>query len=87
MRKKPNIDFERIKEIDAKTAACFKAMRGADDATFEALTVHMDELVNERARALGLSEDEIARIERESSAAADEQIAAEIETFLQGSRR
>jgi hypothetical protein len=68
------IDKSKFVEISAKIARVGKAMRDADDATFEALAVHLDELIREQQRAMGLSEDEIAKIERESEAAVDAQI-------------
>jgi len=46
------------------------------------MATHVDELLRERCRTLGLSEDEIARIEEESEAAVDAQIADEIEATL-----
>jgi hypothetical protein len=35
---------------------------------------HVDELFRERCRAMGLPEDEIAKIERESEAAVEQQM-------------
>jgi hypothetical protein len=64
-------------EIDAEFAAYLNA-----DADNEAQAAHIDELIRERCRALGLPEDEIARIEQESEAAVDEQIAQEINEAL-----
>jgi hypothetical protein len=59
-----------------------EAISHADGATFGAMATHVDELLRERCRTLGLSEDEIARIEEESEAAVDAQIADEIEATL-----
>ena len=57
-------------------------MRHADAASRDAMEAHVDELFRERCRIMGLPEDEIVRIEQESERAVDEQIAAEISTFL-----
>jgi hypothetical protein len=74
----------KLEEIDAELAAYSTAISHADnDATFEAMAAHIDELIRERARALGLSEDEIARIEQESETAVDEQDAQAIKKALE----
>jgi hypothetical protein len=63
-----------------------KAMQHADDAQYDAMAAHVDELLRQRFRIMGLSEEEIARIEQESEAAVNEQIADEIKQFLAGAK-
>jgi hypothetical protein len=75
-----------VEEIDAEIAAYVKAIQHADEATFAAMSAHVDELMRERCRAMGLPEDEIARIERESEAAVDRQVADEIKQFVDAIR-
>ena len=58
--------LQRIKEIDVELAAYIKTIQHADEATFAAMSAHVDELLRERCRAMGLPEDEITRIEQES---------------------
>jgi hypothetical protein len=73
--------------IDVELAAYCKAMLHADEATRAVMEAHVDELVSERCRAMGLPEDEIARIEQESEAAVDQEIADEIRRFKEATRR
>jgi hypothetical protein len=77
-------DMAKLAEIDAELAAYSKAIKHEqDDGGFDAKATHIDELMRARMRAMGLPEDEIARIEQESEAAVDEQLASEVEAFLQ----
>jgi hypothetical protein len=83
MSKKIEEVIEACKPIDIELAAYMKAISHADnEATFEAMAAHVDELMRERGRAMGLPEDEIANIEQESEAAVDAQISAEIAALL-----
>jgi hypothetical protein len=60
-----------------------KAYENADDAaTMEALEKAIDDANDDWCRDLGLSENEIARINRESEAAVDAQINAEIDQTI-----
>ena len=54
------------------------------EAAFEAMAVHVDELFRKRCRAMGLPEDEIARLERESEAGTAEHIVDEMKRSLMG---
>jgi|SRR5215831_16318187 len=74
------IDKNKIAEIDVELAAYINALD--DDASFDVKTAHIDELLRARMRAMGLPENEIARIEQESEAAVDAQSTKEIETTL-----
>jgi len=74
---------DKLKAIDVELAAYLKAMQHADDAGWKAMEAHVDELFRERCRILGLPEDEITRIEQDSEVAVDEQLASEVEAFLQ----
>jgi hypothetical protein len=84
--RKPALTAEergRFAELHVERAAYLNAYSHAqDDATMRAMEAHIDELFREECRVLGLPEDEIARIERESKAAVDKQIADEIATTL-----
>jgi hypothetical protein len=71
------VDKDKIAEIDAELAAYVKAIQHDDGAGFDAKAAHVDELLRRRMRAMGLPEDEIVRIELESEAAVDQQIADE----------
>src|SRR5262245_13807628 len=71
---KPGIDTHRIEEINPEMASYIKAMQHVDEATFAVVGSHVDELLRERCRTMGLPEDEIARIEQESEMAVDQQI-------------
>jgi hypothetical protein len=64
-----------LKAIDTEMAAYAVAMRHADDATFEVMASHVNELFRKRCRAMGLPEEEIARVERESETATAQEIA------------
>jgi hypothetical protein len=67
-----------IEEIDAELAACARS----DPANFDAMEAHIDGLLQERCRAMGLAEgEEICRIELEIAAAANEELAEEIREF------
>jgi hypothetical protein len=76
-------DPEKLKKKLAanlvKLNKCFTAMKTADEATFEAMTAHVDELINEQMRIMGLPEDEIIRINQEAETAAEEQINKEMD--------
>jgi hypothetical protein len=56
-----------LKQIDAELATAAEAMQSArgDDAILNAIEARTDELVRKRARAMGLAEEEIARIDRD----------------------
>lgn len=71
-------NVSEIEDIDIEIAAYAKVMQHADDATFEAMEPHVDELFRKRCRAMGLPEEEIARIERESETATPQQIVDEM---------
>jgi hypothetical protein len=67
-----------IEEIDAELAACAHS----DPANFDAMEAHIDGLLQERCRAMGLAEgEEICRIELEIAAAANDELAEEIREF------
>jgi hypothetical protein len=57
--------MDKLKQSGAKMAAIASVMRGADESNFKALAFHLDELAREHARAIGLPDDEIAKIEQE----------------------
>jgi hypothetical protein len=67
--------MSELKGIDTEMAAYAVAMQHADDATFEVMASHVNELFRKRCRAMGLPEEEIARIERESETATALEIA------------
>jgi hypothetical protein len=56
-----------IKEIDAELSAYLKAMTHTDSANLDAMGAHAEELMRERGRAMGLSEEEISRLAGERS--------------------
>jgi hypothetical protein len=62
-------------------------MHHDDEATLALYASHVDELFRERSRAMGLPEDEIAEIERESETDVAKQIRSEVEIGLQLFRR
>jgi hypothetical protein len=70
--------LSELEEINDEMAAYLKVMQHADEATFEAMVPYMDELFRKRCRAMGLPDDEIVRIERESETATPRQIADEL---------
>ena len=85
----PKIDMDKLKQIsaelkqtNAELAAYAEAMPHADAATFDAMTARVDELLRERCRAMGLPEDEIARIEQEAKQDVDRQIADEMKQTM-----
>jgi hypothetical protein len=80
-RKLEQINAE-LEQNNIELIAYLKAMRHADAASRDAMEAHVDELFRERCRIMGLPENGIARIEQESEKAVDEQVAAEISTFL-----
>jgi hypothetical protein len=75
-------DMRRLEDITIEFDAHLKALPFGDDPTFDAKMTHLEELDREMSRALGLSEEEIARIEQESEVAVNKQIANEIEAAL-----
>jgi hypothetical protein len=81
----PKIDMDKFEQITTELVAYGKAMRHAHGPTFDAMASHVDELLRKRCRALGLTEDEIARIEQEKSPprkAVDQQIADEVKQTM-----
>jgi hypothetical protein len=77
---------DKLAAIDVELAAYLKAMQHADDAGWRAMEAHVDGLLRERCRILGLPEEEIARIERNSEQAVERQIADEKQKFLNALR-
>src|SRR5262249_9890877 len=77
----------RLEQNNAELAAYVNAMQHTDSVNLDAMGAHVDELLRERCRIMGLPEDEIARIEQESETAVDEQIAAEIQHFAKRLKR
>ena len=57
-----------IEEIDAEIADYAKAMQHTDDASLDAMEAHVNALLRERCEAMGLPEEEINEIMRESAA-------------------
>ena len=79
------IVIAKLKMLDDVMAEYVKALQAVADpnaTAAEAIMQHIDKLVDERARILGLSEEEIARIDAESEAAVQAQIDAEKAALL-----
>lgn len=69
----------------AEIKAWFEALNRVDDPNSPAaaaIMAHIDALVDEQSRIMGLSEEEIARINAEAEAAVKQQIQAEIADFV-----
>jgi hypothetical protein len=69
-----------LKANTAEVAAWFKALECVEDQdspTATAIREHIEVLVDEGARIMGLPEDEIRRINAEAEAAIDDEIKAE----------
>ena len=62
-------------------AAYLNSMEHDGDVGFDAKAPHVEELLRERCRAMGLPETEIVKIEQESEAAVNNEINNEIEAF------
>jgi 3-phosphoglycerate kinase len=78
---KPNL--KRHAEICVEIAAYSTALGHATDKpTQEAMQAHIKKLLDEMMDALGLPEDEKARINAESKAAVEAQIKEEVEQAL-----
>ncbi len=57
------IDVQKLEAIDVELKAYAEVLSHvADERTREAMMAHIDALLDDRARAMGLPEDEIARI-------------------------
>jgi hypothetical protein len=68
--------FARLTAIDTEIKAYAAVLEhiGNDEDHRRIIEAHIDSLVDERARAMGLPEDEITRINQESEAAVETQI-------------
>ncbi len=76
-------DLSALRAIDLKMKEYWQVISHTQDGDYKHLIeAEIDRLADERARLLGLSEAEIARINRESEAAVEAQVRAEIEQFL-----
>ncbi len=65
---KTEIDVGRLKQIAEEIEAYIKAERNNDEPTSSVMRAHIDSLLDERARVLGLSEEEITKIKKEAEA-------------------
>jgi hypothetical protein len=63
--------LDKLKQIAAEMTAYSNAIWHDDGPGFDAKAAHVDELLRERMRTMGLPEDEIAKIEQESEEAVD----------------
>jgi transposase len=61
---KTEIDVGRFKQIAEEIEAYIKAERNNDEPTSSVMRAHIDSLLDERARVLGLSEEEITKIKK-----------------------
>jgi hypothetical protein len=77
-------DLQAIRAVDLRIGEFRRVweQHTGDETTQRLIEAEIDRLVDERARFLGLPEDEIARINQESEEAAEAQVKAEIEQFL-----
>ncbi len=86
MARQTPVDKEMLVKLEANRhlmAEYVKALQHADsEATSDALMKAIDTISDEFCMILGLSDEEIARINRESEAAVDAQIEAEKQAFI-----
>ena len=76
-------DLQALRAIDLKVREYASVLtRTKDEDHHRQIQAEIDKLIDERARLLGLPDEEIARINQESDAAVDAQIEAEIERVL-----
>ena len=68
-------DTDRMAQLLTELRAYLASRVRDDPANFEAKAAHVEELLRQLDKAMGLPEDEIARIERETEAAIDKQLA------------
>ncbi len=77
------VDLQKMRVIDLKVGELRRAYVNTNDEDhMRLMEAEIDRLIDERARLLGLPEDEIARINQESEDAVEAQAKAEIEQFL-----